>query len=268
MVVEASPDRRGVVSRATVTLPEGAIVPGMKDANIQDRPTVKEALLDALEKADFGGSELAIVIPDDTVRITLLGVESFPVSEIERQSFLRWKLKKSVPFEISSARVAYEVLDENGSVNLLTVLAPEIITRQYEDLVDSIDLHPSIVSPSTIAALNLINGVSLTGDVLFVKLTGISVVTSILIDGKLCFYRKLRREGSLESAIYPTLMYYQDKLNAASGGQGIREMIVCDDDASSADTARVARQLKLSVRPYFSPVIDDFYKPALGALQL
>ena len=267
VVVQASSDRNAVVSRAQVTLPEGAIVPDVKGANVGDRSAVQSALREALDEARFTGSELIVVIPDDAVRITLLATESFPASESDRQSFIRWKLKKNVPFDVSSAHVAYEVLGENPVVDLLTVLAPEVVTRQYEDVVDSLDLHPGIVNPSTTAALNLINGIPGATNTLFVKLSETSVVTSILTNGKLRFYRKVPRQGPLESAIYPTLMYFEDKLDDSSGGRGIREMIVCTGGDGSSDLTTAARQLGLSVRPLLSAVIDDVYKPAFGALQ-
>ena len=267
MVVEVSSDRHEVVSKAVVSLPEGAIVPDIKDANIQDRSTVGRALRRALDESGFVGSELIVIIPDDAVRITLLATELFPASESERQSFIRWKLKKNVPFDVSSAHVAYELLGENGVVDLLTVLAPEVVTRGYEDIVESLDLHPGIVIPSTTAVLNLLDAISVANDTLFVKLGETSVVTAILTNGKLRFYRKVPRQGPLETAIYPTLMYFQDKLDDTAGGQGIREMIVCADGDGSSDATTAARQLGLSVRPLFSSVIEDIYKPALGALQ-
>jgi Tfp pilus assembly PilM family ATPase len=271
VAVQASSDRKEVISKAAVELPDGAIVPAIKGNNIQDSSAVESALGRVLDEARFSGSELIVVIPDDAVRITLLETESFPSSEAERQTFIRWKLKKHVPFDVSTSQAAYQRLGENGTVSVLAGLSPGAVTREYEGVLDRMGMHPGIVTPSTIAALNLCDLSTLTTDTLFVKLGDTSVITSILKDGKLRFYRKVPRSGSLESAIHPTMMYYQDKLGDDSTDSNrnlkLGEMILCVDDSNPSEANAAARQLGLVVRPLYSSRLEDIYKPSLGALQ-
>ena len=261
IVVETSPDRQHVVSQAAVPLPPGALVGDLKAANVLDQAVVQDALQRALSVAGFSGSELALVIPDDAVRITVLNVDSLPAAHAERQEYIRWKLRKSVPFQIESAQVACQELGENGTVELLVALTPLVVTEGYERMMESIGLHAGILSPSTAAALNLID--SSEGDVLFVKVSPQSVTTSILVDGRLRFYRKLPSQ-SLYDAVYPTFMYYQDKLK----GQVPRELVLCGRTADREEEREVANQLAVPVRRLHSSELDDLYKPALGALQL
>ena len=71
-----------------------------------------------------------VSMPGEAVQITLLATEALPASESDRQSFIRWKLNKTVPLDVSSAQVACEVLGENRVVDLLTGLGT-LLRRPY-----------------------------------------------------------------------------------------------------------------------------------------
>ena len=261
IVVGTSPDRRHAVSQVAIPLPVGALAGDLKRANVLDRTAVQDALQRALSTAGFSGSELALVIPDDAVRITLLNVDSLPPVHAERQEIIRWKLRKNVPFDVESAQLAYQKLRENGTVELLVALTPRAVAEEYEKMMESMGLHAGIVNPSTPAALNLVD--SSDADVLFVKVGPQSVTTSILVDGRLRFYRKVPSQP-LYDAIYPTFMYYQDKLER---GQ-LRDLVLCGRNAESEEEREVAEKLSVPIRRLHSSELDDLYKPALGALQL
>ena len=260
IVVGVTPDRKSVARTAAVELPRDAFAADVKAANFVDGPAVKQAIEQALGKSGFSGSEIVLVIPDDAVRIALLTVDSFPSDAAERATFVRWKLKKNVPFDVDAADVAFERLAENGSVDLLVALSPRAITRQYGDMFQSLDLHAGVVTPSTTAALNLIPANS--DDILFVKKSPGSVTTSVFVGGILRFYRKVAVQP-LYDAVYPTMMYYHDKL----AGRKMAELIVCGYEGGGAEPAELGRQFSLPIRELYSHELEDMYKPALGALQ-
>lgn len=269
VVVGSTADRKGVLSSASRAFADGALTPDVKGVNVQDSAAVGATLESALREARFAGSELIVVIPDDAVRITILDAESLPGVESERVQFIRWKLKKHVPFDVSLARVAYSFVSTNGVTRLVVVLSPQSVTRQYERVVMDLGLHPGIVCPSTTAALNLARDVADTGDRLFVKIGPEAIVSAIVRGDLLRFYRKVPRSGRIEESVHPTLMYYQDHLGGEAGGR-ITDAILCADigDAVADREARAAvASLGLDVRPLYSPDVPDFVKPALGALQ-
>ncbi len=255
-----TPDRRSVASKAAVDLPPGAFLGAVKAANFVDRPAGKRAIEQALGSAGFSGSEIVVVIPDDAVRIALLNVDALPADSAEHARFVRWKLKKVVQFDVESADIAFEKLAKNGSVDLLVVLSPHAVTRQYEEMFGSLGLHAGVVTPSTPAALNLVPMSS--DDTLFVKASSESVTTSVFVGGILRFYRKVGAQP-LYDAVYPTMMYYEDKL----GGRKMRELITCSYGDGSSQAAELGRQLSLPVRELYSSELEGMYKPALGALQ-
>jgi Tfp pilus assembly PilM family ATPase len=259
IVVGATPDRRNVEAKAVLDLPAGVLNADLKASNF-DRAKLAPVVRQALDLAGFSGSEIVLVIPDDATRVSVMNVDSFPDEQAAQRSFILWKLKKSVPFEVDTAQLAYRKLGQNGTIDLLVVLSPRSVTSQYEDLMESMGLHAGILSPSTTAAFNLMELGG--GDTLFVKLGPSSITTSVFVEGRLKFYRKVARQPIYE-AVYPTIMYYQDKL----GGSHIRQLIVCGYDSDTPVADMDLSKLALPVRQLHSSDLEDMYKPALGALQ-
>ena len=85
---------------------------------------------------------------------------------------------------------------------------------------EGIDVHAGLIVPSTLAALNLFDVPK--DDVLFVKVTPDCVTTTVFQGRRIKFYRRVAGLDLYES-IYPTVLYYQDKL----GGQAFSQMIFC-----------------------------------------
>jgi type IV pilus assembly protein PilM len=225
----------------------------------------------ALKKAGFKGSEIGIIVPDDTARISFMVVEKLPTDPMEHQTFIRWKLKKTVPFDVDDAQVAFQVLGPhyaNGSKapsshDLLVALSPSAVIREYEELMESLDLDPGFVLPSTLAALNLFGPEARPmADTLFLKLAPDSVATAVFQDKRILFYRRVSGE-TLYDAVYPTVLYYQDKL----GGKGIERVMYCGyDERSSAPLRELEQKLGAPAQRLGPGNVDDIFKPVLGAV--
>src|SRR5262249_32738908 len=141
----------------------------------------------------------------------------------EQRTFIRWKLKKSIPFDVDTAQVAYRILGPHRAgtgVDILVALSPRSTVREYEMLFDDLDIHAGMVLPSTLAALNVFPPPA--GDALFVKISPDCVTTTVFQDRRVQFYRRVT-DVSLYDAVYPTVLYYQDKL----GGQSLQQLYVC-----------------------------------------
>jgi hypothetical protein len=261
VAIQASPDRQAIVSRAVAPLGAGVLIGDLREPNVIDTTAVRDAVQTALDGAGFSGSELSLVIPDEAVRIALLNVDSLPDADADRRAIIRWKLKKNVPFDVDSAYVAYQILGENGSVDLLVALSRQVIAAEYQERIESLGLHAGIVSSSTMASLNLLPDAK--GDVLFVKKSPTSVTTSIVMGGTLRLYRKVTL-GPLDDVVYPTLMYYQDTL----GGSGLAEVLICGEGITESEAKEMAVRTGVRIQRLHSAELGDPYKPALGVLQL
>jgi type IV pilus assembly protein PilM len=262
--------RSKVEGKSAVELPEGSLSGSLSEKNIIAPDSLRDYMRQALTKAGFKGVEIGVVVPDDTARISLIVSEKLPSDPLEHQTFIRWKLKKTVPFDVENAQVAFRVLGPhlgNGakvsSHDLLVVLSPRAVIREYEELLESLELDAGFVLPSTLAALNLFD-VTLrpAPDTLFLKIAPDCVTTTIFQNGRVEFYRRVSGE-ELYDAVFPTVLYYQDKL----GGKALERIVFCSYDETSSDAVRDL-QHKLGVPAHrLGPAhVDDIYKPALGAV--
>src|SRR5262249_1183889 len=154
---------------------------------------------------------------------------NLPAGHDERETFIRWKLKKNLPFDVDSAQIAYRVLEprdssKNGKgADLMVAISPRAVVEEYENLLQSLDLHAGFVMPSTVAALNLYS--TAKDDAVVVKVAPGCITTTVFQHGNPRFYRRVA-EMPLHDAVYPTILYYQDKL----GGGALTTVVVCGYD--------------------------------------
>jgi type IV pilus assembly protein PilM len=264
--------RSRVEGKSTIELPPGVMAGSLSEKNIIAPDSLRDYLKQALNKSGFKGIEIGLVIPDDTTRISFLVSEKLPADPLEHQTFIRWKLKKTVPFDVEHAQVAFRVLGPhlgNGakasSYDLLVALSPRAVIREYEELLESLELDAGFILPSTLAALNLFDvTVRPAPDTLFLKVAPDCLTTTIFQNGRVEFYRRVSGE-ELYDAVFPTVLYYQDKL----GGKALERIVFCSYDEQSAASVRDLQQ-KLGVPAYrLDPAnVDDIFKPALGAVHL
>jgi type IV pilus assembly protein PilM len=129
---------------------------------------------------------------------------------------LRWKLKKSVPFEVEETLVSYmRQASREAGVDIVTGLARHRIVREYEALVESAGMLPGVVLSSSLAAIALLEDERPT---LMVRLSGPALTTAIVREGVLCGYRCTDLPGDIETLspvvlleeVYPVAAYYQD----------------------------------------------------------
>jgi hypothetical protein len=84
----------------------------------------------------------------------------------------------------------------------------------------------------------------------------------VLQNGVPRFYRRVA-EMPLFDAVYPTVMYYQDKL----GGETLSSVTVCGYERDIQwELTELQNKLRTPVRRLGPDTIEDIYKPALGAM--
>jgi hypothetical protein len=230
--------------------------------DVKDARPLVQALLSEVK---FKGSEIAVVVPDSTARLAFLTAENPSSNPEEQQTFIRWKLKKSIPFDVDTAQVAYRILGPHRGgpgVDMLVALSPRAVVREYEALFDALDIHAGVILPSTLAALNLVTPP--VGDALFVKVAPDCVTTTVFQSRRIQFYRRVT-DASLYDAVYPTVLYYQDKL----GGNALQHLYVCGYEGDlQMSLEEIQMKLGLSAQRVEPKVVEDIYKPALGAIHL
>ena len=267
IVAGVDSSRKKIAGGLATPVPVGTLIGSLSEKNIANSQVLTDIAKDTMRRAGAKGFEISVVIPDDSSRIAFLTADSLSGTDEDRETFVRWKLKKSVPFDVDSAQIAYRVLGphhgpEGKGMDIVVALSPRSIVREYEELLEKLDLHAGFVIPSTLAALNLMRIPD--DDSMFVKIAPGSITTTIFRGGRPRFYRRVD-ETSLYDAVYPTVLYYQDKL----GGSALKNITVCGYDVDPTLSVEDLRgRLNVPVQRAEPQRVDDVYKPALGAVNL
>ena len=230
LAVEISPNRvaaarwgktRGTLeSYAVEPVPFGAIVPSPMELNIAQPDAVRSALRRVFNQIPSRGTDLALLIPDPVVRVFILPFETFPRRANEALPLLRWRLKKSVPFDVEETVVSWMRQDgREGNLEIVAAVARQSIIREYEDLVSSMDANAVVVLGSTLAMLPPLEE---RGATLLVRVSGRTLTTVIVQGGNLAVYRSGEMPADASSLepqavldeIFPAIAYYQDTWRA------------------------------------------------------
>jgi type IV pilus assembly protein PilM len=212
--------RSGVVtSFAVEPLAPGMIVPSAVETNIVDVAGVRAAMARACKRVQASGEHATLLLPDPVIRIFLQHFDEFPRSSQEAIPLLRWKLKKSVPFEMTDTVLSFvRQASRDGGLDIVTTIARLRVIREYEELVESVGLNAGVVSGSSLAALALLDNHRPS---LVARVSNQTLTTAILREGALCGYRctelpvagaKLTPQALFDE-IYPLAAYYQDTWN-------------------------------------------------------
>jgi type IV pilus assembly protein PilM len=178
----------------------------------------------------------ALILPDYCARIAVLDFDNFPTDPVEQLALLRFRMKKSVPFEVDSAIFSYAAQprkkDKQKIEVLAAVMSAEIVGR-YEAPFRAAGFHPGLVTTSSLAALNLMQPEHIT---MLVKLNG-RILSVLVLDGSViklarCVEMDAGRPEEIETVLHPTVAYIEDELKAKP-----QRIWLCGFGSTSADCA-------------------------------
>lgn len=244
-------NRGSLETYAVEPIGEGSIVASPVETNIVRPDAVRSALRRVLGRVPARTADVALLIPDPVVRVFILPFETFPRRTDEALPLLRWRLKKSVPFDVDETVVSWmRQTGRDGSLEILTAVARQRIVREYEEIVESLDAKVGVVLSSTLVTLPLLED---RGATLFVRMCGRSLTTVIVQGGNLCVYRSTEMPAeanlldpqAMLDEIFPATAYYQDTWGGMIdrvrlAGLGMREEIF---------RRALASELKVPVSP-------------------
>ena len=197
-------------------LPPGVILPTAVESNLINAGEVRAAVGRVFSRLRAKNEEIALLVPDAVIRVFVVHFDVFPRKQEEAIPMLRWRLKKSVPFEAEETLISYmrQPPREEG-VDIVTGLARLRIVREYESLVESVGMSPGVVMSSTLAALPLLSD---GRPALLIRVAGSTLTTAIVREGVLCGYRCITLPAdvlhltpqALLDEVYPLAAYYQD----------------------------------------------------------
>jgi type IV pilus assembly protein PilM len=197
--------------------------------------------------------DAALILPDYCTRMAVVDFDSFPSDPKEQSSLVRFRVKRSVPFDVDSAAVSYfpQPLDGGKRVDAVVVMSPLEVVARYESPFRAAGLNPGLVTTSSLAAIELAPAGGLS---VFAKLTGhvLSVVVRQRTTIKLirCLEMPGAELDDIAAVLLPTFVYIEDNL----GGRADR-LILCGFGAQTDDAQRRFREeLAVEVEPLRSPL--------------
>jgi type IV pilus assembly protein PilM len=211
-------------SAATATLSPGLLTPGLLQANIPERAKVAPFLRDALTAVASRSRDICLIIPDATTRVMLLEFETLPEKHQDADAVVRFRLKKSLPFEVEDAAVSFDRQGKGTPIRVIAAVTPRSVLEEYESLVREAGYNPGAVFPSMLAALGLADAARPT---MIIKVERGTTTFAIVDQGQLLLYRALENGGSavtgesLFDDVNTSLVYFEDRY-----GVGVDRVLV------------------------------------------
>ena len=214
IAARGSSDAHSVEAAAAASLPPGSLVPGLQQANVTARDTLLAALRESLSAVAGRSRDISLIIPDATTRIMILDFDTMPEKQEDRDAVVRFRLKKSLPFDVDQAAVSFERQGTGTPIRVVAAVTPRSVRDEYESLVRDAGYNPGAVLPSMIAALGAVDGSKPT---MVIKVERGTTSFAIVDQEQLLLYRALENGGasvtgeSLVDDVNTSLVYFEDR---------------------------------------------------------
>src|ERR1035438_10085106 len=168
--------------------------------------------------------DVALILPDFSARISVLDFDSFPKDAKEQAALIRFRLKRSVPFDVETAALSYWAqAGAKGKMDVVVVMAPLEIVSRYEAPFRTAGMNPGLVTTSSLAALELAPEAGLS---VIAKLSG--RVLTVLVRDKIqlklvrCLELPSPSLADVAAVLIPTFVYIEDNL-----GRRAEQLFLC-----------------------------------------
>jgi type IV pilus assembly protein PilM len=214
LVGRLADDGQSLEACAARELAPGSVIPDLVEGNLRQREAVKEAVQAALHSIVARGHDVIAIVPDAAVRVVLLEFDTLPSDSEEAASVVRFRMKKSLPFDVDKARVSYHAQKSNDGVRVVAAVALASVVEDYEIAFREAGFAPGVVLPSMLAALGAAEGQRPT---LIVKVDARTTSIAILNANQLQLFRTLENTRGvtitgeqLAEEVYPSVVFFQD----------------------------------------------------------
>ncbi len=200
-------------------LPEGTVAPHLTNANVLDAGRLRTAVGDVMAALGARSHDVTAVLPDAAVRISLLDFDTLPEKPQEAEAVVRFRLKKSLPFDVDNAAVSYQSQRINGNVRVIAAVVMKNILEEYEAAIRAAGYEPGVVVPSMLAAIAPVDA---SRPSLVVKVDTHTTAVAIIDQDQLMLMRTVDNPygtdvsaDQLVENVYPSVMFFQDTYGVA-----------------------------------------------------
>jgi type IV pilus assembly protein PilM len=199
---------------STSELAPGCVVPDLTENNLRERTSVVKAVRESLDGVGGRSRDIIAILPDAAVRVVLLDFETLPDNREEAEGVVRFRLRKSLPFDVDKAMVSYQAQVADSGTRVVAAVALNSVVQDYEAAFHDAGFSPGIVLPSMLAALG---GASAKQPTLVVKVDARTTSIAILDKHHLLLFRTLENARGvtisgeqLAEDVYPSVVFFQD----------------------------------------------------------
>jgi type IV pilus assembly protein PilM len=203
--------------------------------NVIDPPAFAQAVAKLVPNGTRRAQRTAaLILPDNSMRLAVLDFESLPTKEEERLALIKFRMRKTLPFDVDEAALSYHIQAGN---KVIAAVSPVEIVARYEAPFRAAGIHPGFVTSSSLALLELLPTVL------------------ALAQGVLTLARSLEltHDGDILSEVsadlYPTLIYIEDQ----TGARPEKLIIAGFGDDSDSSATRLAVELDIPTEALLNP---------------
>jgi type IV pilus assembly protein PilM len=244
----------------TRSLGDHTLTPGLLAENVHDAGTLQRAIRETLTAVGARtGREVVVVVPDAAVRIVLLDFDTLPERKSEADAVVRFRLKKSLPFDVDKAALSYDIQRSATAVRVVAAVTLGTVLAEYESAVREAGFIPGVVLPSTVATLGAVDGSRPT---MVLKVDRGTTSVAMVDNNELRLFRTLESGVSevngerLAEDVYPSIVFFQDTY-----GVNVERLLV----AGSTPTAQIAPALESQTGMRVQELVSSVMLPASAA---
>ncbi len=209
----------------------------------------------------------SLLLPDSWFRINILELAALPENSNEAQEILRWSLKRTMPIDAASLRLAYEVLSRGAQVKVLVLSAVEKTLVDLERLFGAAGIDLVLIEP---IGLNIWNAIAFrepatTRDRLFFYVRERDFTTAAFRGAQPLFIRSrnLNGERSLAQEIKLSASYLRDTLQTAA----IENCYLAGSDVDGTLSTTLAAEFQAPVRTLSLSDLTEQTPAGVGAYE-
>lgn len=225
-------------------LDQNLVQPSLAVGNVTSVNGLAQSIAGALSAVGGRKRDVVAIIPDAAVRVLLIDFDTLPDKAAEAEPIIRFRLRKSVPFDADQAALSFHSYRKNGAVKVLAAVTPREVREEYESAFRTGGYEPGYLVPSTLAALQAMEADRPT---LLVKIDGNFISVAIADQNELVFYRMLdvvpnRTGTAIADEVYPSIVFFEDNYSAK-----VERILLAS--TSHVDELQQALQEQTGIRP-------------------
>src|SRR5882762_5923007 len=184
-------------------LAPGSVVPDLTESNLRQPEAIRKAINEVIGSVAGRSRDVIAVLPDAAVRVVLLDFDTLPSNVEEAESVVRFRLKKSLPFDVDKAKVSYHTQASLGGLRVVAAVALASVVEDYEMAFRDAGYSAGIVLPSMLAALGAAEAdrptLVLKVDARTTSLATLETTRGVTVTGE-----------QLAEEVYPSVVFFQD----------------------------------------------------------